>query len=123
MTNPDLIDQLKQLNPTEGEWRIQSNEIQAKNKDLFLLHESTHHDNVLASLAPTMRLEILAMAQEIEELRGQLKSTNRKVKFCSASINGALDGLELDNDCDVIEKSTVIEQLKIQLNFLTPNQK
>lgn len=48
----------------------------------------------------------------------ELKNIDKKVKSCVASINGALDGLELDNDCDVIEKSVVIEQLKEQLNIL-----
>lgn len=48
----------------------------------------------------------------------EVKSIERRIKFCTASINGALDGLQLDNTCDVVEKSIVIEQLKEQLNIL-----
>ncbi len=127
MTNrPDLIAQLEKLTPTEGEWSS------VKDVDFPFITigdcsldtDYLMNDDIdLITLAPTMRIEILAMAKEIEELKEELKSTNRKVKYCSASINGALDGLELDNDCDVIEKSTVIEQLKVQLEIITPQPK
>lgn len=41
-----------------------------------------------------------------------MKKLIQKIKLIKASLNGALDGLELDNTCDVIEKSTVIEMVK-----------
>ena len=50
----------------------------------------------------------------------EAKTTQRKIDVCISSINGALDGLQLDNTCDVIEKSIVIEQLTEQLNILKP---
>lgn len=37
-----------------------------------------------------------------------MKKLIQKIKLIKASLNGALDGLELDNTCDVIEKSTLI---------------
>lgn len=49
----------------------------------------------------------------------EVKAVERKIKFCTASINGVLDGLQLDNTCDVVEKSIVIEQMKVQLIILT----
>lgn len=41
-----------------------------------------------------------------------MKKLIHKIKLLKASLNGALDGFELDNTCDVIEKSTVIEMIK-----------
>lgn len=52
----------------------------------------------------------------------ELKSAKRSIKFCTASINGALDGLQLDNTCDVVEKTLVIEQLNELLVILQPPQ-
>lgn len=49
----------------------------------------------------------------------EVKSIERKVKLCTSAINGALDGLELDNTCDVVEKSTMIDILKELLKQLT----
>lgn len=45
----------------------------------------------------------------------KLKST---IAQLDASIQGALDGLELDNKDDIIEKSAVIEQLKTELSLI-----
>ncbi len=39
------------------------------------------------------------------------KSTSKKLKLIEASINGSLDGIEFDNNSDVIEKSFVIDML------------
>ena len=72
--NHDLIKQLQSLSPTEGEWRL---------IDRFYLIDETgieiadtyHEDDApLIQLAPTMRLAILEMAKEIEELKSQLES-------------------------------------------------
>ena len=49
-------------------------------------------------------------------------NNEEKIKLCIALINGALDGLELDNTSDVIEKSLVIEQLKHQLSILNSTE-
>jgi len=49
----------------------------------------------------------------------EVKPIQRKIDCCKSAINGALDGLQLDNTCDVVEKSIVIEQLKDQLKHLT----
>jgi hypothetical protein len=43
----------------------------------------------------------------------------KRINVCESSILGALDGLEMDNTCDVIEKHLVIEQLNDLLNILT----
>jgi len=47
-----------------------------------------------------------------------MKKLINKIKLMKASLNGALDGLELDNTCDVIEKSTVIEMVKELLKLV-----
>ena len=47
-----------------------------------------------------------------------MKKLINKIKLIKASLNGALDGLELDNTCDVIEKSTVIEMVKELLKLV-----
>lgn len=52
----------------------------------------------------------------------EVKPIQRKIDYCIAGINGALDGLQLDNTCDVIEKSIVIEQFKDQLQILKPTK-
>lgn len=40
-----------------------------------------------------------------------MKNVHSKLAIIEASLNGSLDGLELDNTCDVIEKSSVIEMI------------
>jgi len=54
----------------------------------------------------------------IRELEEENKKLQRMINLCKASINGALDGLELDNTSDVIEKSLVIEHLEENLKIL-----
>jgi hypothetical protein len=39
------------------------------------------------------------------------KSISKKLKLIEASINGSLDGIEFDNNSDVIEKSFVVDML------------
>lgn len=41
-----------------------------------------------------------------------MKKVSNILARMEASLNGSLDGLELDNTYDVIEKSTVIEMIK-----------
>lgn len=48
----------------------------------------------------------------------ELKTVERKISICKASINGALNGLQFDNTDDFIEKSVVIEQLQELLVIL-----
>ena len=80
--NPDLIKQLEALSPTEGEWEF--------NEQIWMVvsHEgengrqpiaSTYHihDSRLITLAPTMRLVILDMAKEIEELKNEIMKLKR----------------------------------------------
>lgn len=69
--NHDLIKKLESLHPTEGEWKC----------DLY----DKNDDNTLINLAPTMRLEILKMAKEIEflneRIEGLLKDRKDKSPF------------------------------------------
>jgi len=46
----------------------------------------------------------------------EIKVIKKNVGRCIAYVNGLLDGLELDNQCDVIEKSYVIKELKELIN-------
>ncbi len=43
-----------------------------------------------------------------------------KLKRINACVCGALDGLQLDNTCDVVEKSAVIRQMKIIQAIINP---
>ena len=74
MANPinrhDLILQLSKLNPTKRQWVYDGIRlIRCFRKNLFITHDAKKDDIHLTLLAPTMRLEILAMAKEIEELK------------------------------------------------------
>ncbi len=44
-------------------------------------------------------------------MKEAVKQSRRPIKLAISSINGSLDGLELDTTNDVIEKSVVIELL------------
>ena len=73
MTNrPDLIAQLEKLSPTEGEWKILLFDF----KDA----DPTKDDSKLITLAPTMRLEILAMVKEIEFLNTRIEHLTLALK-------------------------------------------
>ena len=73
MTNrPDLIAQLSKLTPTEGVWNYDSFGINTEGEILYKSFESKESDDVLITLAPTMRIAILDMAKEIERLQMKL---------------------------------------------------
>ena len=75
MTNRhDLILQLSKLNPTKRQWVYDGIRlIRCFRKNLFITHDAKKDDIHLTLLAPTMRIEILAMAKEIEELEYEVK--------------------------------------------------
>ena len=80
--NTDLILQLEKLSPTEGIWEKDMwNYLRIKGKIAFEPHgtnPNTYNDDIdLITLAPAMRLEILAMAKEIEELRNEILKLKR----------------------------------------------
>lgn len=86
MTNrPDLIALLEKLTPTEGKWdnnKFVDYPYVTVGKTSFDVSRLEDDDIDLITLAPTMRLEILAMAKEIEELRNGvsvlMESHNKK---------------------------------------------
>jgi hypothetical protein len=51
-----------------------------------------------------------------------MKKINNILSIMEASLNGSLDGLELDNTDDVIEKSSVIENIKDLLKLVKEAQ-
>ena len=51
------------------------------------------------------------MSNSAEDWMNKHKSASKKLKLIEASINGSLDGIEFDNNSDVIEKSFVIDML------------
>jgi len=66
----DLISQLEKLTPTKRQWVYDGIKlIRCHKKNLFISHDAKQDDIHLITLAPTMRIEILAMAKEIEELK------------------------------------------------------
>ena len=71
--NTDLILQLSKITPTEGVWEAPVGYIMCGNSFLFDFDSSDakQDDVMLVKLAPAMRLEILKMAKEIEELKAQ----------------------------------------------------
>jgi hypothetical protein len=71
--NTDLIQQLGKLTPTEGEWIERMLYVESKEDWLFA---SSKNNIELVLLAPTMRIELLAMAKEIE----RLKKENKQMK-------------------------------------------
>ena len=76
--NTDLIEQLSKLTPTEGEWHVdQWDYIHINGKITFEPYNANSSDVALVSLSPAMRLEILAMAKEIEELRNEILKLKR----------------------------------------------
>jgi hypothetical protein len=76
--NTDLIKKLESLTPTEGEWEDFYGRIETdKDVDLFDRIEANQDDCTLITLSPQMRIAILEMAKEIDELRNEL----RKVKI------------------------------------------
>ena len=83
MTNrPDLIAQLSKLTPTEGEWEDFYGRIDIGDTSLFDRIEATPEDCTLVALAPTMRIEILKMAKEIERLQMKLGLATIELKSC-----------------------------------------
>lgn len=88
--NHDLIKKLEALTPTEGEWHaidfadrvylMDGGEDYYKSNDLLYAYDCPNDyliNGELASLAPTMRTEILAMAKEIEELKNEILKLKR----------------------------------------------
>lgn len=73
INRPDLIEQLSKITPTEGEWYNDklNDRISCNNSVLYNSIYGMPDDDTLVQLAPTMRLEILAMAKEIKELKSQ----------------------------------------------------
>ena len=73
--NTDLILQLSKLTPTEGVWEAPVGYIMCGNSFLFDFDSSDakQDDVMLVKLAPAMRLEILKMAKEIEDIRNALQ--------------------------------------------------
>lgn len=74
INRPDLIAQLEKLNPTKRQWVYDGIRlIRCFRKNLFITHDAKKDDIHLTLLAPTMRIEILAMAKEIEDIRNALQ--------------------------------------------------
>ena len=78
--NTDLIAQLSKLNPTKRQWVYDGIRlIRCFRKNLFITHDAKKDDIHLTLLAPTMRIEILAMAKEIEELRFNYSEQSKEI--------------------------------------------
>jgi hypothetical protein len=63
--------------------------------------------------------EVTLLREALEVETKTTKRLTRGINLCLAAINGGLDGLELDNTCDVTENSFIIQQLKDQSEILT----
>lgn len=99
----DLIAQLEKLTPTEGEWEFNLTYMMLNAKITTVRDDRTHSsimpigqiytkgDSDLITLAPQMRLAILEMAKEIEELKAEKK----RLQFI---IDNGLGERDLTND-------------------------
>ena len=63
--------------------------------------------------------EVTRLREALEDETKTTKKLTRGINLCLAAINGGLDGLELDNTCDVTENSFIVQQLKDQSEILT----
>lgn len=83
MTNrPDLIAQLEKLSPTEGEEKWQDSYGIIDNGEVVLFDriEATTDDCTLVALAPTMRLEILAMDELTKSLYKEIEDKDKRIE-------------------------------------------
>jgi len=80
MEREKLIEKLKSIQPSEGKWDCDGDYIEAPYNILYKVESALFDDDRLVELAPTMRLEIFAMAKEIEELRSQLSLALRDIR-------------------------------------------
>jgi hypothetical protein len=95
--NTDLIALLEKLTPTEGEWHVDRwDYIHINGKITFEPHSADSNDVTLASLAPTMRIEILDMAKEIERLNEQNIDLANRFNLQSQEIEELKSELELE---------------------------
>ena len=96
--NTDLIAQLEKLSPTEGEEKWQDSYGIIDNGEVVLFDriEATTDDCTLVSLAPTMRIEILDMAKEIERLNEQNIDLANRFNLQSQEIEELKSELELE---------------------------
>lgn len=62
--------------------------------------------------------EVTRLREALEVETKTTKRLTRGINLCLAVINGGLDGLELDNTCDVTENSFIIQQLEDQSEIL-----
>jgi hypothetical protein len=85
--NTDLIEKLKALNPTEGEWdNTQYGSIYSG--QIHIADVSNGDDCELFPLAPEMRKALLEMEEEMKRLKQQL-ATEKRFRFEDAA--SALD--------------------------------
>lgn len=69
MEREKLIEKLKSIQPSEGKWDCDGDYIEAPYNILYKVESALFDDDRLVELAPTMRIAILDMAKEIEELK------------------------------------------------------
>lgn len=113
--NTTLIDQLKQLNPTEGEWSIDSI-FTIRNHKWIVAETFDSRDSYLIQLAPQMRLEILAMAKEIEFLNERiaylLEDRKNKSPFLPQPKMKTAEESETINK--IIKKKLIWDEIKVK---------
>ena len=76
----------------------------------------------MRDLEKQVSLGEISYSRMVELLNERFTKENIRLRkgigLCLAAINGGLDGLELDNTCDVTENSFIIQQLKAQSEIL-----
>jgi len=76
-----LIEKLKSLTPTEGEWHADMYGVHSEGEMLYIKDQSNYSDDTLITLAPQMRTEILKMDEEIKRLKAQIEKDYKGYKF------------------------------------------
>lgn len=123
MTRTELLEILKALNPTEGEWEIDGYKrlfVTANKLDVAEILTPNDNDINLILLAPAMRQELLKMEEEIAKLYAGEDVRNKLSPFTNliAMIeNGLLKGTVEANRLIAQE----INQCKENLKYFTVN--
>ena len=133
MNRPDLIEQLSKLTPTIELWKRVEDEDDDRSFHIVKIDELvedtdwlSEDDGLLITLAPAMRLAILDMAKEIEELKNEIMKLKR---FNSTKkILGGKPKIQMVTGCGMFEPiftnaSTCKNCGKHKLLHVTPQPK
>jgi hypothetical protein len=94
-----LIEKLKSLTPTEGEWHADMYGVHSEGEMLYIKDQSNYSDDTLITLAPQMRTELIRMDEEIREQKNKIDCLVGYLEKWNSQKSNWLAGVpdELDN--------------------------